>query len=740
MKMKLLWIVFFALATVAQAASPDLGTQLPPALTPTQQEPQAAYLAAKLLTRYHYKAMSLDDAMSEKIFDRYLKSLDPEKLFFVQTDIDQLAVDRTKLDNAIIEKNLSIPFAIFNLYARRASERFTYARSLLKKGFDFRREESYQYKREKEAWPKSELEMHDLWRKLVKNDWLRLKLAGKDDKSIVETLDKRYDNSLKRIGQVKSEDVFQIFMNAYTMAIDPHTNYMGPRAAENFDISMKLSIFGIGAALEEKDGYTTIRELVPGGPAILSGRLKIGDRIVGVAQGKNGAMVDTLGWRTDDTVALIRGAADSVVLLDVLPAEAGPDGKHKLVSLIRKKISLEEQAAKKSVLSVIDGKTTLHVGVISLPSFYQDFDARQKGDPNFKSATRDVARLLGELKKEKVDSVLIDLRNNGGGSLAEAVELTGLFVGKGPVVQQRDANGNVTVESETKTGASWDGPLGVLINRGSASASEIFAAAIQDYGRGLVIGEPSFGKGSVQTVIDLDQYAKNDKQRFGELKLTIAQFFRINGGTTQLRGVTPDISFPSASDVKSFGESSFDNALPWVQIKAVDYSPVGDLKSLLPILRRRHEARMKDDKDFRYRQEDIAEFNLQRKKNQVSLNEAERRKERDALEARLKSRETQKDANKSAHAANAGQKSSRLEGKEFRDDGLLADERNIANELAAEKARKNAKDILLNEAAQILGDEVGLLKPSARFAARVKPGSPLAPDQKHGVVAAGTGI
>jgi len=732
MKMKLLWIVFCVLATAAQAAELDSGTPLPPVLKPVPQQSQAAHLAAELLTRYHYKAMPLDDAMSEKIFNHYLKSLDSEKIFFVQADIDQLAGIRVKLDDAIIKEDLTIPFAIFNLYTQRVSERFTYARGLLKEGFDFRQKESYQYERENEDWPKSELEMRDLWRKRVKNDWLRLKLAGKDDKSIVETLDKRYGNSLMHISRVKSEDVFQTFMNAYTMAIDPHTNYMGPRAAEDFDISMKLSMVGIGVTFEEKDGYTTIREISPGGPAMLSGQLKVGDRIVGVAQGDSGVMKDIQGWRPDDTVALLRGAADSRVLLDVLPAGVGPDGKHKLVSLLRKKISLEEQAAKKSVLSVMDGKATRHVGVISLPTFYQDFEARQKGDPDFKSATRDVARLLDELKNEKVDSVLIDLRNNGGGSLMEAIELTGLFIGKGPVVQQRDAQGNVTVESDSKARAIWDGPLGVLINRGSASASEIFAAAIQDYGRGLVIGEPSFGKGTVQATINLDQVAKNDKQQFGELKLTIAQFFRINGSTTQLRGVTPDVSFPTGSDVKSFGESSYDNALPWMQIRSAAYSPVGDLKSLLPILLKRHEARVKNDKEFSYLQEDIAEFNLQRKKNLVSLNEAERRKERDVQEAQLTSRETRRGASKSSHEAGVGPKPSPLEGKALRDDGLQPEERDLAKELAVEKAGKNAKDVLLNEAVQILSDEVDLLKPRARFAARVQPSFPLIPDQKHG--------
>ncbi|WP_310449550.1 carboxy terminal-processing peptidase [Sulfuritalea sp.] len=703
MKKVLPWIAF-ALMTTAQAASFDPGRSPPPELRPSQQQAQAAHLAAEVLSRYHYKTMPLDDALSERILAHYLKSLDAEKLFFVQTDIDQLARFRTVLDDAIIDEDLGAPFAIFNLYAQRVSERFSYARGLLKEGFDFRQKEDYQYARDKEPWLKSEAEMREQWRKRVKNDWLRLKLAGKDDKAIVATLEKRYDNALKRIGRTTGKDAFEAFMNAYTMAIEPHTNYMGPRAAEDFDISMKLSLVGIGAALMEKDDYVTIRDLVPGGPAALSGQLKSGDRILGVAQGSGGAMTDILGWRLDDTVALIRGAADSIVHLDVLPADAGPDGKHKRVSLVRKRIRLEDQAAKKTILPVTDGKVTRQVGVISLPGFYEDFDARQKGDRDFKSATRDVARLLDELKKARVDSVLIDLRNNGGGSLKEAIELTGLFIDQGPVVQQRDARGRITIERDAKAGAAWDGPLGVMINRASASASEIFAAAIQDYGRGLVIGEPSFGKGTVQAMINLDDVARNDKQKYGELKLTVAQFFRINGDATQLRGVKPDIALPTMTDAESFGEASYDNALPWIQVKALDYSPAGDVKTRLPDLLKRHEVRVSKDKEFRFLQEDIAELNLQRKKKRVSLNEAERRKDRDVQEARLASRDAQEPGPK--------------KNKVVRDDGLQAGERDLAKDLADEKADDKAKDVLLNEAARILGDEVNLLKPRTGFAVR----------------------
>lgn len=725
MKQKLLWLLL-ALAMAAQGAALDTGTTYAPELKPEQQEARAAHMAAEILSRYHYKAVPLDDAMSGKIFDQYLKSLDPEKLFFVQADVDQLAADRGKLGSAILKEDLAIPFAMFNLYQHRATDRFTYARSLLEKGFDFQKNESYQYARAKEAWPRTESDMRELWRKRVKNDWLRLKLAGKADKNIVEILDKRYDHFLKRIGRIKSADAFQTYMNAYTTAIEPHTNYLGPRAAEDFDISMRLFLVGIGAVLAELDDYVTIREVVAGGPASLSGQLKIGDRIVGVAQGESGPMTDILGWRLDDAVALIRGASDTVVRLDVLPADAGPDGKHKLVSLVRKTISLQEQSAKSSVHTVVEGDNTRRIGVISLPSFYEDFAARQHGERNYKSATRDVTRLLAELKQEKVDGILIDLRNNGGGSLLEAVELTGLFVGKGPVVQQRSAKGQISVERDSRAGVAWDGPLGVLINRGSASASEIFAAAIQDYGRGLVMGEPSFGKGTVQSMVSLDQMAKSSKPQFGELKMTVAQFFRINGGTTQLRGVKPDILFPTAVDSGDFGESSFDNALPWAQIKAADYSPVGHLEDVLPLLLTMHEARVKNDKDFQYLQEDIAELKSQREKNLISLNEVERRKERDAREGLLASRKPQAGVGKTSIKDVVGKEP--LPGTAAADDGLQADERKLSTELANEKVRKNAKDVLLIEATRILGDEVGLLKTSLKLADHAKPVPVLAPD------------
>lgn len=670
-------------------------------LRPLPYEAPAAHLSAEILTHYHYRHLPLNDALSRKIFVTYLKRLDDEKMIFLKSDIDHFAPDRTRLDNAILDENLDIPFAIFDLYQKRMRERLNYARSLLPHGFDFTKKESYEIDRKHEPWPKTTAEMDDLWRKRVKNEWLRLKLAGKNRKTIVKILDKRYRRGLRRLSQLKSQDAFQTFLNSYAMTIDPHTNYFGVRASQDFDIAMSLSLVGIGAVLYEKDEYTTIREVLPGGAAAQSGKLKPGDRIVGVGQGDNGPIEDIVGWRIDDAVSLIRGKKHTVVVLDVLPAAAGADGKHELVRLVRKKITLAEQSASKSVIKVKDGHITHRIGVITLPSFYEDFAAHARGDANYKSASRDVARLLKELKKEHVEGVVVDLRNDGGGSLHEAVALTGLFIDQGPVVQQRDSRGRVQVKSDTDSGAVWSGPLGVLINHGSASASEIFTAAIKDYGRGVIMGARSFGKGTVQTIVNLDEMAKNPKPKFGELKMTIAEFFRINGGSTQLRGVTPDVAFPAPAEATlGYGESSYDNALPWTQIKPADYEPVANLSHIVPRLVARHQRRIRHDRDFHYLEEDIAEADKMRAKNMISLNEAERRKERKVREARNLAR---------LKALNGGKGAAR-DARETEDDGMLPSERKLSAELAREKALKSAKDIELAEAAHVVSDEAVLEK------------------------------
>lgn len=703
--------ISLAVGMTAFAASTDYSA--PIALEPTQHQIQAASMTAELLTRFHYTPKALDDAMSRQIFDRYLKSLDAGKMFFLQADIEQFSGARDRLDDAIKGQDLTTPFAMFNLFQRRLHDGLFYARGLLGQDFDFGKQESYSYQRKNEAWAKSESEIQDLWRRRVKNEWLRLKLAGKDDAAIRSTLEKRYDYALANLKKLKSEDAFQLFMNAYAMSIEPHTNYLGPKATEDFDISMKLSLVGIGAVLQERDEMTVIRELVPGGPAARSGKLKAGDRIVGIAQASEAAPTEILGWRLDDVVRLIRGREDTVVKINVLPADASPDAQQQVVVLVRKKITLEQQAAKKSITEVKGADRTWRIGVISLPAFYQDFEARKNGDKNFKSASRDVAMLLAELKKEQVDSVLIDLRNNGGGALDEAVELSNLFIGRGPVVQQVDAHGAVRVEGSSNAKAAWEGQLGVLINRGSASASEIFAAAMQDYGRALIIGEPSFGKGTVQTVVNLDAVARSDKTKFGEVKMTVAQFYRVNGGTTQLRGVAPDIMLPTYAESEN-GESSFDNALPWGEIQPVEFQRLGDLSDIVPMLQIKHEQRIANDVEFRFLKEDIGELFVQKSKSSVSLNAVERRLERDAREAKLKDRESLRQ-----QALAGGVQISR---EIAQDDGLQANERNLNAELAAEKASKFAKDVFQIEAANILADELDLIHSSARLAQQVLSG------------------
>ncbi|WP_440412372.1 carboxy terminal-processing peptidase [Neorhizobium petrolearium] len=687
-------IQFGLLGLILSIASPAYSLEpAPPVLEPLKRQEQAAHVSAQFLTRYAYRPVLLNDALSATIMNRFIKSLDADRMLFLQADIDKFMAESTKVDDAILREDLKIPFSIFNVYSQRLVDRMTYARSLLKQGFDFSLQEDYSMLRDEAPWAQSEAESNELWRKRVKNDWLRLKLAGKADAAIRDTLDRRFKNIIERVYSSKSDDVFQSFMDAYTTSVDPHTDYFGAAASAEFDISMKLSLVGIGAVLQERDGYTTIRELVPGGPAQLSGKLAVGDRIIGVGQGDDGALKEVVGTRLDEVVQMIRGAEDSVVRLEILPADAGENGNHRLISLVRDKVSLEKQAAKKTIVPVNDGASPRRIGVITLPAFYEDFEARQDGDKDYKGASRDVAKLLGELKKENIDGVLIDLRGNGGGSLAEAINLTGLFVGKGPVVQQRNAEGKIKVESDDLPAPVWAGPVGVLINRGSASASEIFAAAIQDYGRGVIIGEPSFGKGSVQTVVSLDQVARNGEPKFGELKLTVAQFFRVNGGTTQLRGVTPDISLPGLFDPRTFGEASYDNALPWTQIKPAKHKVAGNMAGLLPQLQSRHDARVKNEPDFQRFAEDIAELKAQREKRTISLNELVRRKEMAVLATRSKAREQ----------TNAGM----VRGD---DDGLQADERSLTADIAIENARKNAKDVLRNEAAAIVADAADLLE------------------------------
>ena len=689
------------------------GDALPSA--PTGDQATTSRLVYGLLSdsRYAYRPRALDDALSQDILKRYLEALDPGKVFLTAQDVAGFSKYATTLDDAIKSGQVDPAWAMFAVYRMRVGERIAYARGLLKGGFDFSGNERYEYDREHAPWAASGAALDTLWKQSVKNDWLRLKLAGKKPEEIRKTLDKRYANVLDGVGEIKGEDVFQSFLNAYAASIDPHTDYMTPRSATNFNMQISNSLEGIGAVLFKQDDVILIREIVPGGPAARSGKLKPGDRIVGVGQNASGEMKDVIGWRTDDAVDLIRGAANTQVRLDIVPAEAPLDSKPARVLLTRAKVRLEDARAKAETIVVpaANGEPVRRIGVIKLPGFYQDIDARRRRDSDYASATRDVARMLAQFRAQKMDGVVLDLRGNGGGSLSEAIELTGLFIDKGPVVQVRESGGRISVEDDRDAGVAWDGPLAVLINRGSASASEIVAGAIQDYGRGLIIGETSFGKGTVQNMVDLDRWPANEQARFGQVKLTIAQFFRPGGSSTQNKGVVPDVAFPTSVDAGEYGESTYDNALPWTRIAAAPHMQYGNFAGLLGKLDARHDARVAKDVEYQWWVEDVAKFRAEAAKKSVSLNEAERRAERDKFDALVKQRAMQRKELGIEHDALL----------DSSDDGLQANERDVAKDVAREEAAKKSRDPLLRESAAILGDAIGLLGADAKLAAQVLP-------------------
>jgi len=702
-------------ADAPQAANDGAGVDNAVAQGPTTDQATTAKLVYGLLSdsRYAYRPQPLDDALSADIFDRYLEALDGSRMFFTAADVAKFARYRTALDEAIKAGKLEPAYAMFALYKARVEERAAYARRLLDKGiFDFTGDDRWRYDREDAAWAKSSTELDDIWKQSVRNDWLRLKLAGKEPAEIRTTLDKRYANMAESVSELDGTDAFSSFLNAYTGSIDPHTSYFDPRSAERFNQAMSLSLEGIGAQLQKQDDVVVIREVLPGGPAIKSGKLEAGDRIVGVGQGESGPMEDVVGWRIDDVVEKIKGPKGTTVRLDIVPPEAGMDSKPLRVVLVRDEIRLTEQAAKSKILEVParDGLPQRRIGVIELPGFYQDFAGRRSNKADYVSATRDVARLLAQFRRKDVDGVVMDLRNNGGGSLAEAIELTGLFIDQGPVVQVRESGGRVSVEGDSDPGVAWDGPLAVLVNRGSASASEIFAGAIQDYGRGLVIGEPTFGKGTVQNLVDLDRWPANEEPRFGQVKLTIAQFFLPGGSSTQNKGVVPDISFPVTVDASEFGESTYDNALPWTRIAPVPHVRYGNFTPMLAQLDARHDERVRHNKEFQWWAEDVAEFRAERDKGYVSLNEAKRRAERAADAAERKQRQ-------------AVRKELGLEldplATTVLDDGLQANERDVIKDAAREKAAEERPDPLLLETAAILADATTLLVQDQKLAAQV---------------------
>jgi carboxyl-terminal processing protease len=700
------WIsAFLLLATCTVLAAVDSSESL--RLEPDMDQRYASNIATRFLTNYHYKRTRLDDDLSSEIFDSYLELLDPNRIYFIASDIESFERYRTGMDDALRHSDLLSAYEIFNVYVDRVRQRVEYARNRVKEPFDFTIDEYYQYDREKEPWARDAAELDELWRQRVKNDYLRLRLTDKEDAAIVETLTERYDNLERRINELNNEDVFQFFMNAFAQSIEPHTAYLSPRSSENFEISMKLSLEGIGALLGRENEYTLISRVVPGGPADKDGRLQAGDRIVSVGQGQDGKMVDVIGWRIDDVVDLIRGPKDTVVRLEVLPEDSSVSGPTNLVDIVRNEVKLEEQAAKAEVIEVPigegsgEGGETVKIGVIDLPVFYLDFNGRAQNLPDYRSSTRDVERLIGELREQGVRGIVVDLRNNGGGSLLEATTLTGLFIDEGPVVQVRNSSGRISLEEDDDAGMAWDGPLAVLVNRYSASASEIFAAAIQDYGRGVVIGEPTFGKGTVQSLLDLDDYGPSDKPGMGQLKITMAQFFRVNGGSTQNKGVVPDIRFPSAGDPQEYGERSFDNALPWTSIDAARFDPSGDLSRVVAVADNLHQKRVVDDQEFGWLLSDIDEYNEHVSETKVSLLESVGRQ-------RMKEEEEERDKRKALRSS----------GDPLLDpDDVLADTIDPdmgeypdmqEEESDAGDEEEKGPDLLLREAAHIVADMAGL--------------------------------
>lgn len=597
-------------------------------LQPDRDEVIASLNVVELLKRHHYSKPPLDDARSAIIYDSYLKLLDPSRSYFLASDIAEFDKWKFQFDDFLKSGDLNPGFIIYKRYLDRVKSRLDFALAELNKGvdsLDFNAKETLEIDRKDAPWLKTEAELNNLWRKRIKDEVLRLKIAGKEPAKIQELLTKRYKNQLSRLDQTRSEDIFQAYINTFAMSYDPHTNYLSPDNAENFDINMSLSLEGIGAVLQSDNDQVKIVRLVPAGPADKTKQVAPADKIIGVAQGDK-EMVDVIGWRLDEVVKLIRGPKGSVVRLEVIPASNAPnDQTSKIVSITREAVKLEEQAAKKSILNLKQDGKNYKLGVIEIPAFYLDFKAFRAGDPNYKSTTRDVKKLLTELQKEKVDGVIIDLRNNGGGSLQEATELTSLFIDKGPTVLVRNADGKVDVLEDENPGAFYKGPMALLVNRLSASASEIFAGAMQDYHRALIIGGQTFGKGTVQTIQPLNH---------GELKLTLAKFYRVSGQSTQHQGVLPDVAFPSIIDTKEIGESALPEAMPWDTIRPAIKPAVDPFKPYIDKLKAEHEARVAKDAEFIFIRDKLALAEKLMAEKTVSLNEAERRAQHADIDAK----------------------------------------------------------------------------------------------------------
>ncbi len=629
-------------------------------IKPDEQQSLVVKEVVGLIENFNYKKIKINDSISSIILDSYIKSLDPSKVYFLASDIAEFEQYRSTLDDAFRQGDLSGPFYIFNVYLKRYNERINYSLSQINQNFDFTKDEIYTYDRESMPWINSLSALDEAWKSRIKYELVNLKLANADMAKNTETLKKRYESLRSQASKFNNQDVFQIVMDSFTEAIDPHTNYFNPRNAEVFTQEMSRSIEGIGATLQLENEVTKIVSIVPGGPAFKSKAINAGDRIIAVAQGENGEFEDIIGWRIDNAVSKIKGPKGTTVRLKVIPSGQELTSKPIVISLVREKVILEEQSAKKHLKTVMSDGKAMKVGVISLPAFYADFKAASAGDKNYKSTTRDVRLIIDTLKNiDKVDAIVMDLRGNGGGSLVEAIDLTGLFIDQGPVVQVKNGRNEIQVNEDKDAGAIWTGPLGVLVDRLSASASEIFAGAIQDYGRGIVMGTQTYGKGTVQSSIDMNRlFEPNFLQKlsaairpkpeakekstmvvdrdgivqFGIINLTMAKFYRINGNSTQHKGVIPDINFPSIYPMDKIGEDTQPSALPFDMVKASNYTPISDLTQVRKDLLKLHQERMKKSVDYAVLLENIQEGKRRDAQISVTINETKLKKERDKAE------------------------------------------------------------------------------------------------------------
>jgi carboxyl-terminal processing protease len=617
------------------------------ALHPDPRHESVGELVTEFIQKSHYLHVSVDDELSSKVMDRYIEALDGNRMYLLESDIEFFESYRYKLDDMVRSKPLDPVYEMFSVYQTRVRERLEFALTQLESEPDFTADEEYQFDRSEEPWATTTEELDDIWRKRVKNDALRLELADKPWEETQDLLQKRYKRYIKRIDQVNADDVFETFMNAFAHTLDPHSSYLSPRNSEEYRIQMSLSYFGIGASLQLDEDYVQIVSIIPGGPAAIDGKLKPNDRITGVAQGPEGDIVDVVGWRLDDVVDLIRGPANTVVRLQIIPAGALPGASEKTIALTRDQVKLEEQAAKSEVINIPRDGREWRIGVIDVPSFYRDYRALSNGDKDYTSTTKDVKRLVAELEDQGIDGLVLDLRGNGGGHLTEATALSGLFIDNGPVVQLRNSNGRISRldDPDPVARVAYNGPLVVLVDRFSASASEIFAAAIQDYARGIIIGQQTFGKGTVQNLYSLDQYLKPESgPGYGQLTLTIGKYYRVTGESTQHRGVDPDIELPSLIDTELFGESVRDSALPWDTIQTTRFRAGEPLDSTIASLTASQVERAQSDPNFQYLIDRRRDAEEARMRKTVSLNYEARLDEREEEMAKELQRENDRRA------------------------------------------------------------------------------------------------